>query len=65
MDLSTKQRKLFTLNTSSIQMMEKVNMDKVEITKFRLTQLVAMSFATGASVGFVVGFLIGLLDKFA
>ena len=65
MDLSTKQRKLFTLNTSSIQMMEKVNMDKVEITKFRLTQLVAMSLATGASMGFVVGFLIGLLDKFA
>lgn len=46
-------------------MMEKVNMDKVEITKFRLTQIVAMSLATGASMGFVVGFLIGLLDKFA
>ena len=39
-------------------------MNKVEITKFRLTQLVAMSLATGALMGFVVGFLIGFLDKF-
>lgn len=41
----------------------KRKMGEVKISKFRFTQVIVMSLSCGATVGFVIGYIIGLLDK--
>lgn len=39
-------------------------MGEIRISRFRFSQLVVMSLSCGATIGFVVGYVIGVLDKF-